>query len=72
VADLSYPHAVVDGFELGVYVGYGDGGDAWVGAADGSFCCLIWAPGSSPTSGLASRPGRAGGGEPWLSSCRRR
>jgi hypothetical protein len=40
-----YPSARVEGFELGMYVSYGDCGDAWVSAPDGSIATLIWETG---------------------------
>lgn len=33
-SDVRYPTAVVDGFELGMFVSYNDCGDAWVNAPD--------------------------------------
>lgn len=41
-----YPTACVDGFTLGMYVSYGDCGDAWVEAPDGSSAGLIWETGA--------------------------
>lgn len=40
-----YPRAVVEGFELGMFVSYDDCGDAWVKAPDGSVGTLIWETG---------------------------
>lgn len=42
----NYPHATVDGFELGMFVSYDDCGDAWVRAPDGSMGTLIWETGT--------------------------
>jgi hypothetical protein len=42
VTDLPYPEAVVEGFTLGMFVSYGDCGDAWVRAPDGGVAGLIW------------------------------
>lgn len=42
MADRIYPEAEVDGFTIGMYVSYGDNGDAWVTAPDGSSGSLIW------------------------------
>ena len=41
-----YPRATVDGFEFGMFVSYGDCGDAWVKAPDGGVAGLIWETGS--------------------------
>lgn len=41
-----YPEAVVDGLTIGMFVSYGDCGDAWVLAPDGSVGTLIWETGS--------------------------
>jgi hypothetical protein len=41
-----YPEATVEGFTLGMFVSYGDVGDAWVDAPDGSTGTLIWETGT--------------------------
>lgn len=41
----TYPSALVDGFELGMFVSYDDCGDAWVKAPDGGVATLIWETG---------------------------
>ena len=43
--EVVYPSAEVDGFRLGMFVSYGDTGDAWVEAPDGSSCGLVWETG---------------------------
>ncbi len=40
-----YPEASVDGFTIGVFVTYGDFGDAGVQAPDGGIATLIWETG---------------------------
>jgi hypothetical protein len=45
VDEHGYPQATVDGFEIGMFVSYGDSGDAWVQAPDGSIGTLIWETG---------------------------
>jgi hypothetical protein len=47
-AKTDYPEAEVDGFVIGMFVSYGDVGDAWVRAPDGSHCSLVWETGSPP------------------------
>lgn len=42
----SYPEATEDGFTIGMFVSYGDCGDAWVQAPDGGIATLIWESGS--------------------------
>ena len=44
--DTEYPSAAVEGFELGMFVSYGDCGDAWVRAPDGRIAGLVWETGS--------------------------
>lgn len=41
----NYPTAEVEGFTLGMFVSYGDCGDAWVRAPDGSVGTLVWETG---------------------------
>ena len=60
MADLPYPHAIVDGFEMGMFVSYDDCGDAWVLAPDGSPCGLIWQTGD-PSYFRLSIPAQPGG-----------
>jgi hypothetical protein len=43
--ELRYPEAEVDGFTIGMFVSYGDVGDAWVRAPDGGIGGLFWPPG---------------------------
>jgi hypothetical protein len=43
--NLPYPEAEVEGFTLGMFVSYGDLGDAWVRAPDGGVGGLIWETG---------------------------
>ena len=43
--DGVYPEATVEGFTIGMFVSYGDCGDAWVTAPDGSAASLIWETG---------------------------
>jgi hypothetical protein len=40
------PSAQAEGFALGMFVSYGDCGDAWVRAPDGGVAGLIWETGS--------------------------
>jgi site-specific recombinase XerD len=40
-----YPEATVDGSTIGMFVSYGDCGDAWVKAPDGGIATLIWETG---------------------------
>lgn len=47
-SDVRYSTAVVDGFELGMFVSYDDCGDAWVRAPDGRIAGLIWETGEQP------------------------
>lgn len=44
-SETGYPGATVDGFTLGMFVSYGDCGDAWVKAPDGGIAGLIWETG---------------------------
>jgi hypothetical protein len=44
--DLGYPRAEVDGFTLGMFVSYGDCGDAWVRAPDNGIAGLVWETGA--------------------------
>lgn len=44
--DLGYPRAEADGFALGMFVSYGDRGDAWVRAPDGGVAGLVWETGT--------------------------
>ena|SRR5664279_5209331 len=37
-----YPSAIVDGFELGMFVSFDVCGDAWVQAPDGRVAGLVW------------------------------
>jgi len=37
-----YPSAIVDGFEIGMFVSFIDCGDAWVQAPDGRVAGLVW------------------------------
>ncbi|WP_441433861.1 peptidase [Arthrobacter sp. 2RAF22] len=55
-----YPTAVVDGFTLGMFVSYGDAGDAWVEAPGGGIATLIWETGSPAMFGEATAPDPAG------------
>jgi hypothetical protein len=43
-----YPEATVAGFKIGMFVSYGDCGDAWVEAPDGGIGTLIWETGEPP------------------------
>jgi hypothetical protein len=40
--DAKYPEAEVDGFTIGMFVSYGEVGDAWVRTPDGGIAGLIW------------------------------
>lgn len=51
-----YPKAKIDGFELGMFVSYGDCGDAWVEAPDGRIAGLIWETGSQRRFTTAIEP----------------
>lgn len=44
-AEGRYPSAVVDGFELRMFVSYDECGDAWVKAPDGRIASLVWETG---------------------------
>ena len=44
--DLGYPRAEVEGFTLGMFVSYGDCGDAWVRSPDGGIAGLVWETGN--------------------------
>jgi hypothetical protein len=37
-----YPSAIVDGYQIGMFVSYTDCGDAWVKAPDGRVAGLVW------------------------------
>lgn len=41
-----YPEATVEDFTLGMFVSYGDCGDAWVKGPDGGIGTVIWETGS--------------------------
>ncbi|MFD6136004.1 hypothetical protein [Isoptericola sp. NPDC056618] len=58
--DESYPTATVDGFTVGMYVSYGDCGDGWVKAPDGSVCSLIWETGMPEYFKVAIEPDPSG------------
>ena len=45
VDEHGYPEASVEGFTIGMFVSYGDCGDAWVEAPDGGAGTLIWETG---------------------------
>jgi hypothetical protein len=47
--DVTYPTAEVEGFRIGMFVSFGDAGDAWVEAPDGSVGTLIWETGEPPS-----------------------
>jgi hypothetical protein len=47
-ADSHYPVGHADGFEMGMFVSYGDCGDAWVIAPDGRPASIVWET-SSPS-----------------------
>jgi len=53
---VEYPSAVVDGFELGMFVSYDDCGDAWVKAPDGTIGTLIWETGEPEYFTVAIEP----------------
>lgn len=46
VDDHGYPEGSVDGFTIGMFVSYGDCGDAWLRAPDGGVATLIWETGA--------------------------
>jgi hypothetical protein len=46
--DVPYPEAGIEGFQLRMFVSYGDVGDASVEAPDGSTCGLVWETGEPP------------------------
>ena len=54
-----YPKAVVEGFELGMFVSYHDCGDAWVRAPDGSVGTLIWETGDPAYFKVSIEPSAA-------------
>ena len=43
--EARYREAEVEGFLIGMFASYGDVGDAWVTAPDGSQCSLVWETG---------------------------
>lgn len=45
-SDAGYPSAQIDGFTIGMFVSYGDCGDAWVRAPDGGIAGQIWETGN--------------------------
>jgi hypothetical protein len=49
VDEHGYPQAGVGGFRMEMFVSYGDCGDAWVRAPDGSIGTLIWETGDPST-----------------------
>ncbi|MCB0909155.1 MAG: hypothetical protein KDB63_18780 [Nocardioidaceae bacterium] len=51
-----YPSAIVDGFELGMWVSYDDCGDAWVKAPDGRIAGLIWETGEPAYFKVVAEP----------------
>jgi hypothetical protein len=59
-SDVEYPGAEVDGFTIGMFVSYGDVGDAWVRAPDGGIAGLIWETGA-PESISIRIPAEPGG-----------
>ncbi len=64
----NYPGACVDGFELGMFVSYGDCGEAWVAGADGQIAGLVWETGDDRRlCALPSPPAAASdlGGSSW-------
>jgi hypothetical protein len=44
--DWGYPCAEAEEFTLGIFVSYGDCGDAWVRAPDGGVAGLVWETGA--------------------------
>jgi hypothetical protein len=46
VTEPVYPTAQAEGFELDMFVSYGEGEDAWVRAPDGGIAGLIWETGN--------------------------
>jgi hypothetical protein len=44
--EFGYPEEEVEDFQIGMFASYGDVGDAWVRAPDGSHCSLVWETGS--------------------------
>jgi hypothetical protein len=60
VDDPVYPAAHAEGFELGMFLSYGECGDAWVRAPDGGIAGLIWESGSPEYFRVAIEPDRAG------------
>jgi hypothetical protein len=60
VVDPLYPGAQARDFELGIFVSYGECGDAWVRAPDGGIAGLIWETGTPEYFRLAIQPDPAG------------
>lgn len=59
-AEPDYPTATVDGFTIGMFVSYGDCGDAWVSAPDGGTAGLIWETGEREYFKVSIPPDPAG------------
>lgn len=59
IMEVGYPSAQVDGFEMGMFVSYGDCGDAWVKAPDGAVATLIWETGEPPYFEVSIEPNEA-------------
>lgn len=56
MADPGYPTVQAEGFELGMFVSYGECGDAWVRAPEGGIAGLIWETGSPEYFRMAIEP----------------